>query len=700
MSLGPGIADSIYYSLAYSLFKETSILDSQTEWLPIWYNYITVENDRRIMGRNGSKLIVEAWRYYFEVLSSLESYDLLIVQNQILCLVSKKKFEGFTDIIEAITSSNLKLDFLLDKLIASTVSVSEKNKVEVLMTYNILEILLKKNLPLDHLTDAILNRLEKNRDTVTFSPDYEFTIFDYLIKSNCTWADAAISKFLFELSSFVKEDFYELPAKIMIDFSNSIFIESSDWQDYFNDFILCMIQSPSSRLYLINFLDKVNVKLVPKIIENSEPFKEFIDVFIENYTFEDDAIFKSRILTGSILVDLYDAAKDKGKLKEFSELLETLPSTNEALQTLLLSTDFLPNTLARCEEIRIPPAAQKSEVIADKVVAVLLDGFKSDHLSSEEKIEKIISQLNENSLVTRKLLKFHPQSVLSSHIKGIDSRVSISSPLGLLSHVISEGESFDLNLCLKLIRFSQFIDQLLITHPKLISDEIRLFLTWAYEVTVDYNSFATFPVFYSHKNTLYPSTSRFEFTELLSGLSESSDNKIINALLNTSVSKAVAFYNCRIFYRLLLNSLDYISVSKFDQLLDDIEKRTRNLLSSKERDTIKLFQLGSFLAACSIFNKDSEKLNNLRNLFFAELIGIRPSNESEIQRSFIPLVFSIMLLTFDSYVDTEIPIQQRRLTMGLNSIELWMQGDLWYDPLFDSIRLAIIQLFEKLAFEL
>ena len=67
LSLGAGNSDPTYYHALYQLYKELAetndLLDYKLEWLPLWRRNVKMESERRILGRNGKKLLQECWKY-------------------------------------------------------------------------------------------------------------------------------------------------------------------------------------------------------------------------------------------------------------------------------------------------------------------------------------------------------------------------------------------------------------------------------------------------------------------------------------------------------------------------------------------------------------------------------------------------------------------------------------------------------------
>lgn len=698
LSLGSGISNPIYYNLVYQLSLECSLLVFN-EWVLIWQNFLKQEGERRILGRNGYKPLVQAWKYYIQFMNSISTLDedcKMQQELEVTLLLNNKNLKEIPELIELLIKPHWDYAFLYEEILRLLPSGKEDRRKELLFISNACTILCETDISLIHqICSNIIDTLEAN-DQVDLISYYGFNIFDQLIKASKTDIANDIELFVKLLPTLVTVEFHEIPMKIMIDYCNTNFLTSHTWVEYLDDFILALSQLDIPLKQVLSFLDKLDNRIIETLLNSSQALNDLINDYVSNYKFEDDLIFKSKLLTAPLLLSLYEASKTQNKSAVFNKFVTELPETSIAYRNLLTESDFFYESLMLDHDFKIPHIVHTDEKIANRFVTSLTDTTLTDYLSDNEKIKEFVKQLSKDSLVTKKLLNLDFDSVFFSYIKELNPSTTLTAPFGLLPLALSQKGTPTADSYLGLIKLSKVVDSLLTLYPDESTTSNVIFLTRCYELMIDYNSLFDQQFTYFHKNTLYSRDLKIDFKDLLKCIFSEHNIDELGNIFDTKDNEVICFYNCRITYRISLNSIDYLSASQFEEAFESIEKKARKLLSSKILDVSSTLSLFAVICAAVKFNKSSNKLGVLRNYILSELVGVDNPSLDELRRFKILLLFLIQLLTFSQEDLETYQLEERRLNMALLSISKWMQSEQWYDDCYNEIRIIVLGFFEKL----
>lgn len=696
LSLGPGISDPVYYSLAYQLSAESSILEHQ-EWLSIWIKYLDHENDRRVLGRNGYKSLIEAWKNCIKFsISSSDQDSIQQLHPNILRLITTKDLKEIPELVLELSPTRINYAFLYDLIIDLLPLGKGEKRKEVLLISNTCLILSSDITTMHMLSVEVMKSLEELENPDDLPSCYGFIFYDNLIKTNNLNLTKEVNTFIDVLPTLVSEAFFKIPMDVMIDFSNSAFLANSTWEQYFDDFIMVLSQYETPKKAIPSFLARLNSEFLSKLMHSSQSYKDFTEDFVSTYQFDDDSIFKSKILNGSLLLRLYEASKKQGHVKAFKDYCTEIPETSEAYITLLSNSDFLSQSLIVDQKVTIPTTAHSDQTIANAVFKTVLDTISVECLITEDSIDEFVLQLQQESLLTRLFISLDLEVMFSRYINKIDTRTSVTSPLGLLPHILTAKGDASLVDYLKLIRLSQVVDKILTRFPDEVSTSHLLFLTRCYELTADYNCLSDEQITYFHENNIFSSCVNVSFEDLISSFTEDQSNEILTVLFDKNSSEVTSFYNCKIIYRICLNSVDYLSISQFDKIMDGFLRTARSLLSSKALLVPRTLYMYAIFAASFKFNTVSANLCVFRNYLLSELVGVRWLSASETQKCFVSMLFLSQMLDFNVDTFNSSPLDDRRLNMALVSVTTLMQSEVWYDNSSNDVRLVIIQFLVKL----
>ncbi|CDO92326.1 unnamed protein product [Kluyveromyces dobzhanskii CBS 2104] len=694
--LGPGISDPIYYSLVYQLSTETHILQP-SEWFSIWIRFVDLESERRVLGRNGYKPLIGAWKYclkYSTTLSNEEEVQKLY--PAILKLIGTKDLKETPELVTELSVAHLDHSLLSNCVLDLLPSGHGDSRKELLTLSNTCLILSKDFDTMHNLSVEIMDAIQNPKNCAELPSHYGFVFFDNLIKTNNLDYTKDIESFLRELPRVVSEEFFQTPMDIMVDFSKSKFFDNLSSEQYFDDFIIVLTHFEETRKSLLAFLGQLSSDLVGKLADTSDSYQSFINDFVNNYQFDDDSIFKSNILTEALLLRLYDAARKQNFTEEFNHMCAELPKTSEAYTALLSNPDFVSDNIIRGDQISLPSNVHDDPKIARIVFDTILDKVSTKCLLNEESINEFVDHLHHNSLLTRLFIDLNLESTFSTDVNQIDTRTSLTSPLGLLPHILTATGNPSLADYLKVIRLSQVLDKILMKFPDEITTSHLIFLTRCYELTVDYNCLTDDQLAYFPNNNVYASFSRITFEEILSTFSGDQGNIVLNPLFDKNLPEATCFYNCKIIYRICLNSMDLISLSQFEKCLNGFEKVTRTITSETTASFSKKLYLFAIISATSKFSTVSEKITMIRNYLLSELVGIRFSDASSVRQFSYSMVLLDQLLKQDDDKFATSPLDPRRFNMALVSITNLMQSEIWYEESSNSMRLMVIQFVTRL----
>lgn len=696
LSLGPGTSEPVYYSLVLAIFQHTQFLEKETFWIPLWKSYLEIEKGRKVWGRNGAALLLECWKCYWKLLDNkFSGKNQDSVQNELLELLSSKKLCDVSEFAQFLNTSDLDFDFLSEEMTKILITNDRRKDADVILLENIIYVLIAKPILLEGSSWQLIEVLDGKDELDQFAKVFALKFFDALLNLHSESARKQILKFAEKIPLIVSENFVDIPTISMNGFAKSRYFSSQMGYNLLIDFILSVSLFDPKRKKVIVFLNGLPSEILSKL--TPEPLvSDLVREYVSSYEFDDPYIFGSKLLNNNIFHQLHQNAQHTNSLSKFFEFARLIPKDNHCYIQLLTSTKFLVHEIIITGKIDVPTEILENDNYNNEIVQHLKSEFMNSAPELHSKILGALCSLTEDSPIVTGLLTFSCAEFFNSYVPSLDSRLALSSPIGLISNLILESEILDASLARNLIAFSQLVDGLLQKFPGLITHELLLFQTWVYELVVDYNSIVSTPIYDYNNVTFYTNSSQTSFSSIINQLFGNSKDLIPESLLDISIGDTIAIFNCRILYRISLNSVEYLSDASFEELINGIEKYTRTLLSAKQRDLISISYLGSLFCSLSRFGSKSKTLSNLRNMLTAELVGVHPTNEIEPKRCLVPITLLSSLLNYTPVEKHEIPMPLNRLNMALTSIESWTQSDLWYEPIFDKLRLALLQLFARI----
>lgn len=719
LSLGAGNSDPTYYHALYQLYKElaktNTLLDYKLEWLPLWRKNVKMESERRILGRNGKKLLQECWKYdllFTRDASGEQAQEVnALVDKDILKTLEKKSLKQFpelTDLFKNVITQDTLLNQIQD-LLSSGKDV-EYSKDEYLD--NLVNLLIVSPQSETHLQSLAASAFKSIEGANDYTSSYGFKIYDYFIKSNVTILGSEISNFIYELPTMIDKSFYEIPSTIMADYSKSAFVNHDNIDSqfvFFRDFLLAFLSLDISKNEIIRLLDQFGVSVLDKMVNDSVELKEFIKMYVETYDFSDKLIFTSKIISGPTLEMLYSRAANIDKMFEFCEYSLALPP--RVYIHFLETTDFLDNAMFEQSGLManklnnvVMPMAKENKAIAMRVATAILNRVTTSTSRMEQSIiDNAVFLIESNPNVAKEFFPTDIYSLLEKYVTYIDYQLCLVNPLSINTHLLDVStKTMDLKLTEKALRYGLFLDSLVKRLPKFLSYDLLLLITILNEFAADYNCISPKPIdyFQDFENTLFNSSDYdLSFAEVANSIIDpaSSNNELLTRLVTTDgISELVVFYNCRILYKILTNSIDYISLSKFNDCVT-IDRYISAVIRGKDTGDKQMLLAGTLLSTVAKFNTKSVVLDRTRNILAAEMIGVRESDVvNKTFKAIILLTNMLHIEDFDGSSEDFKPIPPQRLNMIISSINRWLDSDICYEESFGIVRLALLRFITSL----
>lgn len=684
-----------YYDEVYLLTKceteEGALLDALKEWLPIWLSFAESETKRPQSQKSSKEFLVHLWK---NLLKFVQEHG--VEKTTVLSYMSKtlyaKRLEENEDLKKEF-SLYMPYEYLEEELLKNLFNKASQKYVFNL--FSIVRVQTANNL--HALAGALLNEILENEDKA--KDNLGFQLFHELISSNVE--DESVLKFLYELPTLITEDFYELPNQIIADFTNSDLAQNEKTMEILSDYILALTNLNIDKHEILKTICSFNQNISNKLLQNSDDLKDFLQTYYEYFEFDNATLFGSPFITKDTAFQLYQKALNTNKAEQYFALSLTLPSfvQQELLHSLQYLSDFRKQFLDQDWLGKIAPYVQKDDQLATMVVNMLT------HLASMSTAEHItllkelamIAEINESSLSA--LLKVNLFD-LDKHISGLDSGVALVSSFGVATHLLEVEEnlwSTNKAQIVKLLNTGAFIDLFLQTHKRLLTDEATVFLTFIYEIAQDFNSITDSPDDHllNISNTIYNSSQKLEAQAILESIIFEKDNQFeFHSLLFSWEEKSslVGYYQCKIVYTLLINSIDAVSNVQFEELFGShIDKYITRQIRSTSTSGLDHLKSCVLLLSFQKFGSLSV-MGKLRNMLAAELIGSKTSEM--LSKNYKTLIYlSCLLKSNEDYV----PIQPQRVQMVLSSLYKLFDDEEWYLDSFGTLRLCIVEIFSLFA---
>lgn len=713
LSQGPGNADPSYYCLKYTLYRQTNAPLDLHDWLLLWQGDIQIESKRRVFTKNVEKLLSECWKYYLKIIEdgalSMDGDKESNIQQQIIETLNRKPLNENSH-LTSLFASFLSFEMLIGEM--KRLLPEGKNEQHQNFVYfdNLIILLIKKpgnREPLKQLATLILESINQCTE---YDAHYGFRIYDLFINREIMFLQDEVSKFIYELPTFISESFYEIPAKIMVHYSSSAYRKNSSidtWLRYYDDFLIIILGIPIPQNFLISVFNELDDEVFETLMEQSRDLRTFVSQYVDSYDFSDNLIFKSRLIGSGILIDLYHRALQVDRFDEFSRNCVRLSESDYL--PFFESTDFLAkamfaddeNIYSNLKDIVVTLCKSNDKIAEKASMAILAHVDRSSNPVDSAAIAYSIDLIQANPNVSNYLYPRDPYKELDKYVTSISYQVALCNPLGLNTHFVHvSSNDFEFDSIRKLVCRGLFLDSLMESIPELSDDNRILYLTILAECATDYNSLSPDPLDYmqNFKNTIFQHKKvTFEFADIVKTVIDRSSAPTFLLEQLTSMdghSEVVSFYKCRTLHRILSNAVDYVSSSSFDKIVS-IDDYISKLVRDKDRQGREFLVASTLLSSFSKFNGVGNTLTKVRTLLASEMIGVKGREMVERTPKAVILLNNMLRVDNDAaFAEDFTPISPQRLRMILNEIGRWFDSDLYYDDSFALARLALLQFFQ------
>ncbi|AGO10398.1 AaceriABL058Cp [[Ashbya] aceris (nom. inval.)] len=712
LKLGPGNSSAAYFDYLSKLFRACEFLQSEEVRLSILHKHALIFTERKILTKNAGEQLSRFCSCYSEIVKEIDSS------------VARDQLKG--DILKLLGSISLERHFYLVDTLAQTISPdtaslelqsllpSGKDTNHSSATYadNLLYLLLhngsQKVVALKELATCALESIELGE----LSLNYSFRIFQLLIKNNILPLHQEVQKFISLLPSTIDASFIEQPANIMSSYSRSEFLQQTgdeDVSELFSDYVFAIAQLDIPMNTKLAYINNIDVSVLEKLQkEPSEPLADFIVAFIGSYDFSTDLIFSSTLLDQNVLKSLYEKALEHRKLDIFSSYLTHVSTT--LYEEFLSQTNFLSKydiwysgSAAQQVMKSLIPMVKSNDSFARKVTEeIIVHGVSNSNQIPSELLLQFASELFESNPDVWTYLSPHANlKQLQAIVPYIDYRLSLVSPLGIGIHALDvppEG-TFDCLSAKSIMLYSLFLDNFLIKHPELCDDDCRIFFALVSELTLDLNCFSSESIDQSpgFTNSLFTGGYKFSFADIVHAIiTGKSDIDILANLASRNVSDSGALYNCRVLKRMLLNSVDYVSLNQFNEEVS-IEKFIIGIIRNTATSARDYLYATTIVSSCTRFCAESPMFVKLRTMLVAELIG--KNSTDLVNGSWRLLILLDSILQVEPSVmrsDTFQPITPQRLVMLIRTFFEWLDSDVCFEESFSVVRLCLVHLLTSM----
>ncbi|GAV50326.1 hypothetical protein ZYGR_0U01820 [Zygosaccharomyces rouxii] len=696
-----------YYKAIFDLYERTStheLLDYEKDWFPIWRKSVESLNGKLVLGRFGGECLAECWTYY-QKFSQKGQLDQNLVRSDVLSTLNNGKSLSRLPDLKIALSGALPAEFLASKIKEIIVSPQEqKGKPHYLE--NLLQLLSETSSnesALHDLFEFLFHSLSNETENFTEQRKDELKSYKFFINTKLEFLSDEISKFIYELPTWIDEKSYDLLSSIVVDFSNSVFFEKTeDPVTLLEDFFLASSNANVPKKQIAKVFAKINDNAFQKI-SGADYVKDFVQDYIKSYQYDDDGdLFKSRFITKETIVPFYVSAQQDKRLAEFCKHISHL--NPEARNILFEHTDIFSSSLFTLSKENSQnlfdialPYAKESDKVAETIAKTLVehasqklpDGFGNDCLLYALKL------LEANSSVIR---IFSPQDKFEFFGKSlpfIDYRFALVNGLGLNMHLMDlSTEQLELSKLERFINYTFFLDSLLERLPGLVSDDDVIFCSMVSELAGDFNCISPNPndSFYDFKNTLFKAGTKFDFAKLVEQLVEKTPNEesnMISTLKAESAYPSVILYKYRILHKILLNEVELVSQASFNNCVRPIESFVTSVVRGKDENSNAYFLASVILSSLQKFGS-SESFLKLRTVLASECIGAGATDV--IKKTHKSIILLDNLLDFETESNEGvIPIALQRMNMVLNSMNKWLDSDLAYEREFSATRLSLLK---------
>lgn len=709
------------FSFMLGLVRKTVELenfDIDSQWIPLWENSLKKLNEKSFLGRYGAQLIEEFWSTYHDVISLSAGPNKGISINSNLQSTLRNgnllsEYKRLKSILAEVADPNT-----LQKSIQSYLELDSSLRSKEPCHYfdNVCVLLLctpDNRGPLLSLVEWIQATITSHPEMLNENKDI-LKLISYMIKSNMSFLSDGIFGIVYEVPVILDDSNYEILSDIIALFSNSKFIETNeDSLTVFEDFFTSAYTIGIDPKRITKTLISLNTSLFEKLkhSNSSANIKGFITEYIDSYNFQDNGeLLKSQLLSDDNIIELYEKAVAQNNFESFCKNFPNL--THKIRETLLIKSDFLTRMMGSSAKdimdniYKVVVKSLDNPDIVTKLASALIENAQSLKFNSDEYqlcLKRATELIRMNDIVSEIFLPTDINMCLNNVVHSVNYRTSLISNFDLGTYLVPISEdNINLKEINSFLKFSLFMDSLLVQLPEYLQEAHITFLTIASELAGDYNCISESPIvsFYDLQNTLFKlNKNERNFIQLIEQVSntESSYPDILSMRPNMEDSNVTALYKARIFQRVLTNEADAVSKSTLIQTVPLIEKYISTTIRSKNVEDIRFLLSYALLSVINRLASDNS-LGKLRTMLASECIGVK---ESEL----VSKTFKIMILlnaiiepvgVKETDVETFIPIAAQRLNMVLQSIGKWIDSDIVYDEEFSVVRIVLLRLFSSL----
>lgn len=699
-----------FFNSLYAFYKKTSIhglLDVKQDWFPIWRGALKALDERPFLGRFGAELLGESWSNYRKFISdvdAVEAYE-IAKEDAILTLGSVKQLEKLPLLKEALRSF-VEPDRLAVEIQKALVTDEEK---ESLLLNNLVVMLTVPPVnqeELKKIASDMLGSLSGCQAGITAKDFKIMNIYDFFIKEGVLSLSHEISQFVYDVPTWVDVDTYDKCAKIMIDYSKSIFMETiDDYVTIIGDFFTSALSAEIPGTKLVETLNNLDQDVSMAVL-SSPTVRDFVTYYIESYDFEDEGkLFGSKIVNEKNVSQLYQRAV---YCKAFNRFLGCIASLSTCvLESLFEQSDIMSRYLFSVSPTEtevlyrsIEPYINSNDQITKKLASAIVDHAKTVPLKefnslSLEYATHLITSKSEN---LQYFLPSDYQTDFSKNVPFVDSRLALFSTLGLNAHLIDvSSEQLDLLKIDQFVKYGLFLDALMIKAPNFLSPELRTYFTMLAEIAEDLNCLTEGPNehYDDFTNTLFRGQNlSLPFEQIVTAVTDATivhdeNSKLICSLANEPSSSVLSFYHLRILHKIMQNEIDVISLATLTRLFPVIETYIVSVIRGRQNGSHSYLLAATMLSAMEKFN-DADLFTKLRNLLASECVGAR--EEEFLGRSYKLIILLHNLLKFWDQKSSASPVAPQRLNMMLSSFKQWLDSDVAFESEFASVRLALLKL--------
>lgn len=706
----PGFFDSLY-----KLYEETSshkLLDEQSEWLPLWRGSNASFIDKPYLGRFGPELLGELWTNYRKFISSsaISGAKKVAQEDALAVLRSGKRLSELPSLKLAL------VDFLDSELLETEIkkALVENGKEARVLLDNLALLLCEgqgNETALHSIAGVMLDMMSTNQDGFGTKEQNILETYAYFIKENVSFLSNEITRFVFEVPTWLDNETYESLSLFIADYSQSLIAQNdSDFVKVMEDFLIAATSIDIPKKLIIRTLNLLSKEISKRVLSSTE-IQGFVQNYTDTYCYNDEGeLFKGCLVNERNIVQLYERSSKNGHADSFVNHLSDLNQTT--LKYLMAESSFLSHQLFdRNSEATnriyglIKPLLANNDAITRNLSSAIVSYAKTRPRGAAngsllEIAEELVTLAGQDIHV---LLPSNLEREFSEAVSFVDHRLALVSSLKLNTHLLDlSQDELDLSKVEQLIKYGIFLDTLVRRLSAGLDDELCIFLTMICELAEDFNCLSEIPQeeFSNIRHGLLSEKwSAFSFEDAIDVACSNDSNgeaphSLLSQLVADSPLTAVTYYRLRIFHKILQNKIDSTSQTTFARKYPVIEKFVTSTIRVKEKSQHRYLVAGIILSASETFS-NTDLFAKLRNVLASECIGVK---EGELlHKTYKNIILLSNLLGSRESVESPSPIATQRLNMMLSSLSQWLESDLAYEPEFSKIRLALLILCAHLV---